>query len=224
MLVKNWMTNNVITVTADSSMMKISRLMKENKIRRLPVVDEDGLLIGMVSDRDVKDASPSKATTLEIHELYYLLSELKVKDIMTKRPVSAKATDSVEAVAALLMHNSFGGVPVVDNDGKVCGIITDTDIFKVLVSITGVESGGIQMVFDLPDKQELLLGILDDLRVQNVAVLSVFSAPKSLASSARQVFIRLQPMEIKKQHDVIAAIQKKYPLVYCENGVALGKI
>ena len=98
MLVKEWMTQNVLTITADTSMMKASRLMKEKNVRRLPVIDEDNRVIGIVSDRDIKDASPSKATTLDMHELYYLLSELKVKDIMTKTPVCAKETDSVEGV------------------------------------------------------------------------------------------------------------------------------
>ena len=81
MLVKGWMTSDVITIDEDTSMMKASQIMKENNIRRLPVMHK-GKLIGMVTDRDIKEASPSKATTLDIHELYYLLSELKIKDII----------------------------------------------------------------------------------------------------------------------------------------------
>ena len=78
MLVKGWMTSDVITVDEDTSMMKASQIMKENNIRRLPVMRK-GKLVGMITDRDIKEASPSKATTLDIHELYYLLSELKIK-------------------------------------------------------------------------------------------------------------------------------------------------
>ena len=85
MLVKYWMTSDPVTVTPDTSVMKASQLMKENNVRRLPVVDEKGGLVGIVSDRDLKEASPSKATTLDVHELYYLLSELKVKDIMSRK-------------------------------------------------------------------------------------------------------------------------------------------
>ncbi len=129
MLVQEWMTPKVLTVTPETSVMKASRMMKDNRIRRLPVVDDNGKLVGIVSDRDIKDASPSKATTLDMHELYYLLSEMKVKEIMTKNPVSAVKDDSVEGIARLMVTKRFGGVPVVDEQGKVCGIITDSDIF-----------------------------------------------------------------------------------------------
>ncbi len=111
MLVQEWMTRDVIAITPDTSMMKAAQLMKDKKIRRLPVVDEAGRVVGIVSDRDVKEASPSKATTLDMHELYYLLSELKVKDIMTKAPLCAKENDSVEGVALLMMERGFGGMP-----------------------------------------------------------------------------------------------------------------
>ena len=83
MIIKDWMTKDVITVDPEASMMRAAKLMKEKNIRRLPVVDDRGKLVGILSDRDVKEASPSKATTLDVHELYYLLSEIKVKNIMT---------------------------------------------------------------------------------------------------------------------------------------------
>ena len=82
MLVKGWMTSDVLTIDEDTSMMKASEIMRENNIRRLPVMHK-GKLVGIVTDRDIKEASPSKATTLDVHELYYLLSELKIKDIMS---------------------------------------------------------------------------------------------------------------------------------------------
>ena len=82
MLIQNWMTRNPATVTPETSMLKASKLMKERHIRRLPVVNEHGQLVGIVSDRDLKEASPSKATSLDMHEMYYLLSEVKVKDVI----------------------------------------------------------------------------------------------------------------------------------------------
>ena len=88
MLISDWMTRDVITITPDRSMMKASKLMKDHNINRLPVVNEAGILVGIVTDRDIKEASPSKATTLDMHELYYLLSEIKAKDIMAKPPLT----------------------------------------------------------------------------------------------------------------------------------------
>ena len=85
MLIRDWMTSSVISAKEDASMLKVSKLMQEHGIKRIPIVDDEMRLIGIVSDRDIKEASPSKATTLDVHELSYLLSELKLKDIMTKK-------------------------------------------------------------------------------------------------------------------------------------------
>src|SRR4030042_2347076 len=104
MLVKGWMTSDVMTIDEDTSMMKASQIMKENNIRRLPVMHK-GKLVGMVTDRDIKKASPSKATTLDIHELYYLLSELKVKDIMRKSLVSVGPEETVEKAAVKMLEH-----------------------------------------------------------------------------------------------------------------------
>src|SRR5699024_3967428 len=137
MLIRDWMTTDVITATPETSMLKVSKMMKEYDIRRVPVVDAQNKVVGIVSDRDVKDASPSKATTLDMHELYYLLSEIKVRDIMTPDPVTVEVRDTVERVALLMEERAIGGLPVVDDEGSLVGIITDHDIFKVLVQITG---------------------------------------------------------------------------------------
>ena len=101
MQIRDWMTTDVITASLDTSLLKVSKLMKEYGIRRVPVVDAERKVIGMVSDRDVKDASPSKATTLDMYELYYLLSEIKARDIMTPDPVTVNVKDTVERVALL---------------------------------------------------------------------------------------------------------------------------
>ena len=220
MLVKEWMTQNVLTITADTSMMKASRLMKEKNVRRLPVIDEDNRVIGIVSDRDIKDASPSKATTLDMHELYYLLSELKVKDIMTKTPVCAKETDSVEGVALLMREKRFGGMPVVDADNRIQGIITESDIFKVLVSITGIRIGGIQVAFDLENKPGQIRGILDILRKHDVGVVSVLTAQETEDAPRRIVYVRLRRVSKEQEAAVLAELRAAFTVLYHEAGLA----
>lgn len=219
MLVEEWMTSKVITITPDTSMMKAARLMKDNSIRRLPVVDENNKILGIVSDRDVKDASPSKATTLEVHELYYLLSELKVKDIMTKNPKCAKRTDSVEGTALLMMKYSFGGVPVIEDDGTVCGIITDSDIFQVLISITGIRHGGLQLALELENKEGTLKQVLDAVRSHGAQIISVLTSKDDLESSTRRVYIRLLKLSSDKEKELVTAIEKDFPLLYWEDGI-----
>ena len=106
MLVKDWMTKDPVTITDETSMMKAIHLMKERRFRRLPVIRE-GKLVGMVTDRDLKEASPSKATTLDVHELYYLLAELHIKEIMTQNPLAVSPDDTVEHAAQLMLEHTI---------------------------------------------------------------------------------------------------------------------
>lgn len=218
MLAREWMTKDVITVGPDTSMMKAARLMKDNNISRIPVVDDRGELLGIVSDRDIKEASPSKATTLDMHELYYLLSELKVKDIMTKNPMSAKEDDSIESIAVTMTEKDFGGMPIVNEANKVVGIITDNDIFKVLISITGAKSGGPQLSFERPNEPGSLREILAALREQGANVVSVLTVQDE-GSPTRRVYIRLSPMSEDKQKTVVDSISSKFPLLHFEPGI-----
>ena len=175
MAVKHWMTNDVITVKADTSLLKCRNLMKEKNIRRVPVVDDDNHVIGIISDRDVKSASPSKATALEVHEMQYLLAEIKARDIMTPSPVTVKPDATVENAAVLMVDRKIGGLPVVGDDGKLCGIITDQDIFKVLIDITGARLGGLYVALEVDDRPGAMRPVFDTLREQGARISSVLS-------------------------------------------------
>lgn len=217
MLVQEWMTRDVLAITPETSIMKASRLMKDNKVRRLPVVDGEQRVIGIVSQTDIKDSSPSKATTLDMHELYYLLSELKVVDIMTKAPFCARENDSVEAVALVMTERRFGGVPVVDAQNKLVGIITESDIFKVLASITGVRFGGMQLAFEIPTREGTLRPILDALRERGAGMISVLTAQQEEDSATRRVYIRLRPMPAEREEELAGEIKSLFSsFVYCE--------
>ena len=151
MLISNWMTHDPIAVSPTTSLSKCQKLMKTNSFHRLPVIDENRKVVGIISDRDVKSASPSKATSLEIHEVQYLLAEVKAKDIMTPKPVTVKSTDTVATAALLMLDKKIGGLPVVDDDGVLIGIITDQDIFKVFVTISGARIDGIDVTVEAPN-------------------------------------------------------------------------
>ena len=214
MLIKDWMSKTPVTAKPTTSIMKASKLMKENGYGRLPVVDDDGRLLGIVTDRDVKEASPSKATTLDMHELYYLLSEIKVADIMTKTVFSVTNEDTVEKAAVIMMRQNVGGLPVIDADNHVVGVITDSDIFKVLVSITGVLSGGIQFAFELPNVAGSLKTILDDLKAHDVRILSILTNYDDDAPETRKVYIRVRPMDDAKANAVVERLKSGHNLLY----------
>ena len=163
MLVKNWMSKNVITIDVNDSMQDAMRILKKNGIRMLPVMRK-GKLVGIVTDRDLKKASASDATTLDVHELLYLLTKIKVKDIMTRDPITVPPDYTVEETARVLLDNKISGAPVVDQKGKVIGTITQTDIFKVLIALTGIGQGGIQFGFQVEDRPGSIKEVADVIR------------------------------------------------------------
>lgn len=129
-LVRDWMTPNPITIQPKTTLPEAHKLMQEAHIRRLPVVDH-GRLVGIITLGDVREASPSDATTLSIYELNYLLSKLAVEKIMTREPLTIAPDATIRQAAGLMLENKIGGLPVVQND-RVIGIITESDIFRVL--------------------------------------------------------------------------------------------
>lgn len=219
MAVKHWMTNDVITVKADTSLLKCRNLMKEKNIRRVPVVDDDNHVIGIISDRDVKSASPSKATALEVHEMQYLLAEIKACDIMTPSPVTVKPDATVENAAVLMVDRKIGGLPVVGDDGKLCGIITDQDIFKVLIDITGARLGGLYVALEVDDKPGAMRPVFDTLREQGARISSVLSRNPE-GGGKRQVFIRTMPMSSPAQEaatvDALRGVAKILDFSHCD--------
>lgn len=213
MLVKGWMTTDVITIDEDISMMKAGQIMKENSISRLPVL-KNGKLVGIITDRDVKEASPSKATTLDIHELYYLLSELKVKDVMAKKVITCSPEDTVEKAAVKMLEYRISGLPVVDKEKNVVGIITKNDIFKVLISITGVYRGGAQFAFNLPDTPGSIKEVADVIRKHGGNMVSILTSYDSCEEDCRHVFIRIGEIEKNKLAALEKELDEKFILLY----------
>jgi acetoin utilization protein AcuB len=191
MLVNHWMTSDPVTITDDTSMMKAIHLMKQNRFRRLPVL-HDGALVGIITDRDLKEASPSKATTLDVHELYYLLAELHVRDIMTRNPITVKPDDTVERAAELMLEHTVSGMPVVDDTGRLVGIITQSDVFRAFMHITGIQQGGVQFALRLEDRPGLIKEVVDLLRDKGARFVSLLSSYTTSQEGFRDVYIRVK--------------------------------
>ncbi len=213
MLVKEWMATNPIVVDENTSIMKATQIMKEHGIRRIPVV-RDGRLIGIISDRDIKEAAPSKATTLDVHELYYLLSEIKVKDIMTPDPITLKENDSVEKAAVIMLENRISGMPVVDDDYHVVGVITETDVFKVMISITGAYKSPIQIAFEIEDSPGSLNTLLNDIRKNGGRIVSVLTSEDNMPEGAREVYVRLMDMSDDDLNKFVEHLKKEYKVLF----------
>ena len=131
-LVKDWMICNVVTVTPDMTLPEAQRLMTEQGIRRLPVV-ENGHLVGIVTRGDTREADPSSVTSLSTWELNDLLAKTKVGQIMTPKPTTISQEATVGEAAQMMLEHKISGLPVVDEVGKLVGIITESDIFRLVV-------------------------------------------------------------------------------------------
>lgn len=214
MLIREWMSDDVITATEETSMLKVSRQMKEFGIRRVPIVDENHKVVGIVSDRDIKEASPSKATTLDVHELYYLLSEIKARDIMTANPVCVHLNDSIEHVALLLQEKGLTGLPVIDDEDILVGMITEHDIFKVLVEITGARKGGTQFALYVSDEAGSLQPILEIIRQNSGRITSILTGRQKEQDAVHEVFIRIRPLEKADEDKLIEILKTQCSLRY----------
>jgi len=214
MLVKGWMTTDVVSVDEETSMMKASIIMKEKKIRSLPVVNKQGKVIGIVSDRDLKDAAPSKATTLDVYELNYLLSSMKIKDIMTKNVVFVRPDETVEFAAILMLENRISSLPVLNSNDKLVGIITQTDVFKVLISITGVYTGGIQFAFSLEDRPGSLKEPADVIRSHGGRIISILSTRETAEPGRRNVYVRCSTLPDQTLRTVVKELEERFVVLY----------
>ena len=131
-LVRDWMTRDIITISPDTSILEAGQLMVDRTIRRLPVV-EDEALTGIVTYGDVRGARATVTGSLDIWELSYRLSKLTIREIMTPNPVTVSPDDTIGQAAQLMLNYMIGGLPVMDHNGRLVGIITESDIFRVVV-------------------------------------------------------------------------------------------
>ena len=172
MLVAERMSRPVITTHSDVPIMDAYELMQKEKIRRLPVVDREGKLVGMVSEREILQASPSKATSLSIWELNYLMAKISVDEIMTKDVITVEADTPLEEAALLMADHKIGGLPVM-KDGKMVGIVTETDLFKVFLELMGARDPGVRLavlVRNIPGELAQLTKAVLDLNGNIVAM------------------------------------------------------
>ena len=154
MFVGDRMSRPVITVSPDDKAIDVRALFKKEHIRRAPVVKK-GKLVGIVSETDLINASPSQATSLSIWEMNYLVSKITVKDVMNKKVITVDTDTPIEEAARRMADNKIGGMPVLSN-GKVAGMITETDLFKIFLELMGARKKAIRVTALIEDKRGTL--------------------------------------------------------------------
>lgn len=149
MLVGERMSRPVISIQPDMPVQDALALFRKEHIRRAPVI-KDGKLVGIVSDKDLLNASPSPVTSLSVWEINYLISKIKVAEVMTRKVITVKTDTPIEEAARVMADNKFGGLPVVDG-GRVVGIITETDLFKIFLELMGAREPGVRVTAQVVD-------------------------------------------------------------------------
>jgi acetoin utilization protein AcuB len=203
MIVAKRMMRNPVFVDENDSMKKAMDLLKEREIRHLPVLKDGEKLVGIVTERDIKQASPSPATALEIREIYYLLDKVKVKQIMTRRPYTVSSNAPIEEAALIMREKKIGCLPVVE-EGRLVGILTETDILDAFIDAMGVSGPGYRMELSLANRPGMLFEVLKLMKDFDANVVSVATA----AHDDQGKKILILRVEAKNYKVLKAAIKK----------------
>ncbi len=219
MLIRDYMTPNPTTVDEDASVMSAVELMKERKVRRFPVV-RDSKLVGMVTDRDLRSAAPSQVVSFDARErelmpeLYSLLSNIRIKEIMARQVITVRPEQTIVTAAVLMLRHRISGLPVVDSQGKLSGIITETDIFKVLVDLSGIHSGKTVFAFRLEDRPGSIKEVADVIREQGAGLASILTSYALAEPGSRRAFIRIRDLPPEKLQALESVLRKKFEVLY----------
>lgn len=203
MLVRKRMTCNPVVVHPDTSFEDALQLLRTKKIRRLPVVDKDGALVGIVVEKDLLYASPSPATSLSVFEIHYLLSKLQVKDVMTKRVIAIDEDCPLEEAARIMVDHKIGSLPVL-RERQLVGIITETDIFRVMAEALGGRAKGLRVTVGVLEAKGELAKVVDEIvRLGgNIVSLATFWGDDP---QHREITVKVQDV---KRDALLAALDK----------------
>ena len=214
MLVKGWMHKPVITVDNDDSLIDAMDVLQKHKISRAPVMSE-GKLVGMVTMNDLKRAIDCQTASLVDPQTIHFVSKIKIKHILvTKKTITVPFDFTVSEAAEILIQNKISGVPVVDHDGKIIGIITETDIFKLLTSLTCSKDRGIDFSIMVEDKTGAIKGIEETIRKHGGRIISILSSYHKVLKGYRMVYLRMYDLDRNMLDAIKKELNEKTTLFY----------
>ncbi len=201
MLVRERMSRHPITITPDTSLNDALRIIREEKVRRLPVLDKKGKLVGIVSEKDLLYASPSPATSLSVYEMNYLISKIKVSDLMTRDVITICEDCPLEEAARIMVDNHIGGLPVIRGDVLV-GMITESDLFKVFLELLGARMWGLRVTIKAEDRPGFLAQLTQEIssRGGNIVTLGTFYGDDP---TNRKIVFKVQDVEREAIEEIV---------------------
>jgi acetoin utilization protein AcuB len=198
MYVKNIMIKDPVTIGPEASYLEARALVREKGVRHLPVIDKNKRIVGLLTDRDIREAGPSNATLLSVQELHYLLGKLKVSAFMTSgdKLVTVTPSTMIEKAAQLMHDHKIGCLPVVEGN-EVVGIITEADILESFVDVMGLKEEGTRITMALKDEPGKIHGVLAVFKKHNVNLISIV-APSYLVEGKRMVVFRIRTQDYEE--------------------------
>jgi len=201
MFVKPWMQSEVITIHPEDSIAKAGELMKANRIRRLPVVDDENRLLGIISREDIKQAAPSAVDTLPGEQSQDRTSLLTISSFMATEPITCTPGDPLEKVAQTMRLHKIGGIPVTE-EGKLVGIITESDIFAAFTEILGGDTEGYRLEIAIDFADESIYEVIDVFRLHDIQIMTL-TVCNSFNEKSRLLTIRCNGADIESLRDAL---------------------
>jgi acetoin utilization protein AcuB len=207
MFVGERMSHPVISVSPEAPINEILAMFKKEHIRRAPVM-KNGKLMGIISERDLLNASPSSATTLSVWELNYLISKVQVKDVMTKQVITVDKDTPIEEAARIMADQKIGGLPVTSS-GKVVGVITETDLFKIFLELMGARQKALRVTATIPERPGELAKVTKAIANNGGDFLAfgMFAGPDA---DSRLITFKVEGMKKEKVREALEDIVLKF--------------
>ncbi|MCR4953504.1 MAG: CBS and ACT domain-containing protein [Treponema sp.] len=203
MIIRDVMTKNPICVTEATSVTEAKRIMTENKISKLPVLNSSKKLVGIITKNDIVKVSPSEATTLDMYEISSLLNKLTCQKFMTKKVVTVGEDEIVEQAARIMDDNNIGCLPVVKDD-IVVGIVTESDLFELFVQMFGARESGVRANVVFEDKPGILAKVMSAFAEKNGNIISVVTR-ESKDAGKRRVTIKVDGVDLGTVKQILEA-------------------
>ncbi|MBN1831533.1 MAG: CBS domain-containing protein [Deltaproteobacteria bacterium] len=214
MLVKNWMSHTVITIDVESSMEDAAKLMGTYNIRGLPVLRE-GSLVGYITDREIKRASASEIGRLEyVLGMDRMTTHIKVKEFMIRNPIKIMNYYTVEKAAEIMMENKLSSAPVMDREGNLKGVVSQTDVFRALISFIGTRKDGVQFAFQLEDRPGSIKEVTDVIRMFGGRIESILSSSYRVPEVFHKVYIRIYGVDESRRQELKSELKSRFSLLY----------
>ena len=213
MIVDNWMSRPVVTISHKSTMEIAINLMKQYKIRALPVIRDD-ILVGLLTEKDLKQAAASDATTLDIHELHYLLGKITVAEIMTADPKTISIDSTLSEAADLFLEHKLEAAPVMSDKDKLVGILTQSDLDRAILKLTSFGRRGVQFGIRVSDTPNAIMDLISIVREARARLASLITSDGSEQNATRDAYLHIYDLNRAVLQDMIRQLNEKGALLY----------